>query len=60
MLVIDGTSIGQQLRHNLNAFVYYKGGKQAAEELNDPRDPTNYIHVILFLVVSLMYLTDLE
>jgi hypothetical protein len=45
MLVISGVSIGQQMRHNLNAFVYYEGGGHAAEELNNPRDPTNYIHV---------------
>jgi hypothetical protein len=55
MFVIGGTSIGQQLRHNLNAFVYYKGGKQAAEELNSPRDPTNYIHVSLFLVLGVFH-----
>jgi hypothetical protein len=60
MLIVGGISIGQQLRHNLNSFVYYKGGKQAAEELNDPRDPTNYIHVSPFLAVSLVYSTNLE
>jgi hypothetical protein len=45
MLVIGVLGVGQQLRHNLNAFAYYKGGGHAEEELNDPSDPTNYIHV---------------
>jgi hypothetical protein len=47
MLVIAAISLGQELRHNLNAFVYYKGGTASVEELSDPRDPTNTIHVRL-------------
>jgi hypothetical protein len=45
MLLVGSVSIGQQIRHNLNAFVYYKGGGHAEEELDVANDPTNYIHV---------------
>jgi hypothetical protein len=44
MLVISGVSIGKQMHQNLNAFVYYEGGKDAEAGLN-ARDPTNFIHV---------------
>jgi hypothetical protein len=45
MLLVGSISIGQQIRHNLNAFVYYTGGGHAEEELDEANDPTNYIHV---------------
>lgn len=47
MVMIGAMSIGQAIRHNLNAFVYYEGLGGAAEALNNPKDPTNYIHVRL-------------
>jgi hypothetical protein len=45
MLAVGATAIGQQLRRNLNAFVYFENGTQATQELNDPKDPMNHIHV---------------
>jgi hypothetical protein len=45
MLAVGVTAIAQQVRHNLNAFVYYHDGAEATEELNGPKDPMNYIHI---------------
>jgi hypothetical protein len=50
MLAVGATAIGQQLRRNLNAFVYFENGTQATQELNDPKDPMNHIHVRPLLV----------
>jgi hypothetical protein len=50
MLAVGATAIGQQLRRNLNAFVYFENGTQATQELNDPKDPMNHIHVRLLSV----------
>jgi hypothetical protein len=51
MVVVGAVGLGQQIRHNLNAFVYWKDGADAAGELNDPKDPMNYVHVRLALLV---------
>jgi hypothetical protein len=51
MMVVGAVGLGQQIRHNLNAFVYWKDGTDAAGELNDPKDPMNYVHVCLALFV---------
>jgi hypothetical protein len=45
MFGVGSVAVGQQMRHNLNAFVYYRQGGYAEEELITVNDPTNYIHV---------------
>jgi hypothetical protein len=45
MLAVGAMAIGQQLRRNLNAFVYFENGTQATKELSDMKDPMNHIHV---------------
>jgi hypothetical protein len=48
MMIVSVLGFAQSLRHNLVAFVYYKDGMAAEEQLTQfPRDPTNYIHVSL-------------
>jgi hypothetical protein len=44
-IVIGALSIAQALRRVLRAFVYINGGTTPVEELNDPQDLSNWIHV---------------
>jgi hypothetical protein len=45
MIAVGALSVGQAIAHNLEAFVYYKGGTAAMEELNLDQDPAIWIHV---------------
>lgn len=59
MFVIGAVSVGQMLRHVLNAFVFYDGPGGAAAELNNTRDPMNIVHVSLYNTSSAYPLTFL-
>jgi hypothetical protein len=45
MIAVGALSVGQAIAHSLEAFVYYKGGTAAMEELNLDQDPAIWIHV---------------
>jgi hypothetical protein len=45
MITVGALSVGQAIAHNLEAFVYYKGGTAPMEELNLDQDPAIWIHV---------------
>jgi hypothetical protein len=52
MITSGAVSAGAALAHNLDAFVYYKGGTAPMEELNLSRVPTIWIKVGHLVVLS--------